>query len=801
MRQFVGNLTGVAARACAVAAAACVIAWAPFAQAQSPARPFSRDIYYTVTGGPGERPKVRMVRISGPDVPGASVAEQRTISLLPEPAPGLDPRGVGDLMFGPDGELLVAGAANKLYKVRTEDGSAVAVQAALSAGGYADAPKVLSLVCDPAADKAWALGEGGKVGIVGLMPALTPNEPLTVTGSDLRLHSMVWTTGSRGSSGAIGSGPRVLYTAIEGDGGGEEKHHLGRIDFPTLQTTRLVSNLPPARVITMDAYTGSLVAFGGTFIAHINPEPLTPIVTSQLDLATIPGGEGINLVDGTVDGEGRLFAVSSDGRLIVADYAHSRSIASNSTRIQIFRLEASPAIPDGAGSIAGLAPLTGPGRAQLAYCVWDNGEFDGIDGQVSRTDSYAGAPMTADDFYLEPDSVFRIDTITASLSTNSILPKARLSLYDDCDGSPGTLLASYESLRLDDTGARSGDLRVYRAEFPLGGVFVATGRTGRTFWISVQGVGLGLPEEEWYWATAGQRVVRGSSGRFRSSALGYPQWTPVDDFGCGCSDFAFAVIGERCKTLHDGGSLDLTADPAGSLSQYAGVADSARSADDFVTPPRVPVEEIIAVRETICYLRAFIYSNCTPVRGQFELYENGCKLPVEPASPTSPPIPIFTAAFSRVTDLGYTAVIDGHFVQAYCVESVNLDWSLPAGRDYWLAAVGETTFGLNKRSYFAYGRKCDAPVGLAGQNCLVTHNPAAAVGQGLSLDAWTSLRPNGQARDLAFLVATRRPYPAASLGTGGAGGNPSCPADLDRSGSVTLQDLLEFLSNWFQGCP
>jgi len=800
----VGKLAGVATRVCAVAASVGAMAWTGSASAQSPARPFSREIYYSVAAGDGALPHIKRARIAGADLLSASVVERELVSTLPD-ASGGGP-GVGDLIFAPDGDLLVAGAANKLYKTRVPTGEFFAVRVATAPDGGAsrfnDAPTVMALMCDPSADKAWALGAESMVSIVGLLPGPTANVPRMLTGPETQLNSLVWCQGVRGSSGAVGSGPRVLYTSIETLVDGSTRHHLGKIDMATLSTTRLVSDLEAARVIVLDGYTGKLFAFGGTKIVQINPDPATPLIEHVLDVAALVGGAGMQLVDGTVDGEGRLFAIAADGRMVVADFSGTRNIASVGTRVRVLELDPSAAggTPGGTGMV-GMAPLAGPGRAQLAYCLWDNGDFDGRDGQVSRTDAYSGAPMTADDFYLEPGSVYRLDTITAKLSTNSILPKARLTLFDDCDGRPGAQLAAYESLRVDDTGVVANGLRVYKAEFPLGGMFVSTGRDGRSFWISVQGVGLGLPEEEWYWATAGNLHVRAKSGQFRSSALDFPDWTPVDEFGCGCTDFAFDLIGERCKTLYDGGELDLAAEPAGSLSQIAGVSESARSADNFVVPPCAPVETLLAVRETVCYLRAYIYSNCTPVRGQFELYENACKLPVDPSGPNDAPVPMFAAPFARVTDLGYSTVIDGQPLSAYCVEAVNLDWSLPAGHGYWLAAVGDTAFAFRKRNYFAFAARCDARVGLDGRRCRVTFSPAAVVGQGAGTGVWKKLSVAGEERDLAFLVAVRGPLPSVGSATGGSGGRPSCAADVDRSGTVSLQDVFEFLNAWFLGCP
>ncbi|MCC6321785.1 MAG: hypothetical protein IT438_10175 [Phycisphaerales bacterium] len=806
-----GSIPAGAARASAVVSCLALAAIPLSAGAQTVARPFSRDIYYTVAGSPTRVPELKAVTVGGLDVASASLSNARALSAFanPQPVDGMIGPGVGDLVFGPDGDLLVAGAANRLYKVRPEDGLSFPVQAAESPGGLLGPPTVTTLICDPATDKAWSFSTEALASIVGLLPGPTANAPVAITGSDIRrtrLHSLVWAPGAPGESGAIGTAPRVLYTAIATSLDGVETHHLGRIDMDTLVTTRLISNLPAARAMVLDTFTGKLILFGDRFIAQLNPDPITPIVERTLDLNSIEGAQGMILVDGTADAEGRLYAVGHDGRLVILDYSQTRDIQSASNRVKVLSLEShepgqEPAGVGAPGAVQGLAPLSGPGRAQLAYCLWDNGGFDGLNGQASRTDTYSGAPMTADDFYFEPGSIYRIDTVTALLATNSVLPKARLTIFEDCDGLPGRQIASYESLRMVNTGTFSDALPVYRAEFALGGLHVSTDMLsqdgaggGRVLWAAVQGVALGLPDEEWYWCTANNLRPRGSSARFFSPSLGYPEWTPIDTFGCGCTDFAFAVIGERCKVLYNGGELDLAATPAGSLSQIAGVSEAARSADNFVLPPCAPADRIASVRETLCYIRAYVYSNCTPVRGRFELYPNTCKSPPDPATPTSPPTPLYSTPFARITDLGFTAMIDGEPVNAYCVEAVGLDWNLPSGNDYWISAVGETNGGLRKRNYFAFGSAC-------ARGCPVQFSPAMVVGQGAGADTWRRIEAGGQSRDLALLVAARQPIPLNASGPSGNGATPGCPADTNRSGTITLQDLFDFITSWFQGCP
>lgn len=738
----------------------------------APPRPFSVDLYYTVSGSSTADAYVKKVTIaSTTTVAAATITARQEIILLG--VAGSTAGGVGDMVFGPSGEGLVVGAANRIYMVDCVNSAARAFPCVT--GPMNGLPTATGIVTDPATDSAWVLSAENTLVQLPVSPSLWQGEPKPITGSDSIITGMAWISS--------GLGPRTLYAAT--DSGDPTKHHLGRIDLATGITTRLMSNFAAARTFSQDPFSGRLLAFGSTRIAQLNTDPSVPFLTSERDVAAI--APGIEIIDGTTDGQGRVFAIGRDGRLVIVDYAATQSIGQGNNPTVVLDLEPRPdPEAQGAGEIRGLAPLVGPGRPQLSYCLWDNGMFDNGNAQASQVSAPQGQPQTADDFYIEPNNIWRIDGIKATLISNTIFPKARLELYDDCNGEPGTLIKYWDTLDVRPTGETFEGLSVYSASFGLDSIRLFGGDQGATYWIVVQGLGLGgtLADEVWYWATAGEHVIKGSSGRFRSVTLGFPRWTPLDSFSCGCTDFAFGIMGEKCKTLYKNDGPDFELEPYGVLSQIHGSTTSARAADDFVVPP-CGIEP-----PTVCFLQAYVYSNCDPLRGRFEIYDSTCagqSAPVPNANPS------FTAPFSTVIDMGLSVVINGEPMSTYCVQAWNLDWQLSPGRNYFVSAVGDNGTAFRNRTYFAYSADCQTA-------CRTRFSPAMGIGMGLGLSQWTRLTtgPGGAGRDLAFQVGVNLPAPPPSSSTGSV---PTCPGDFDGSGSVTIGDLLDFITEWINGCP
>jgi hypothetical protein len=447
-------------------------------------------------------------------------------------------------------------------------------------------------------------------------------------------------------------------------------------------------------------------------------------------------------------------------------------------------------------------------------CTWFNGAFDPAtgDGQVSHLGGAVqyGA-KAADDFYLCEGFVYDIDSITVTLLTTSIqqLTKSKLEIYADCDGCPSDLLYTLEKSQVQETGATFGvdpagtPIRIVNVTFRPSLETKKENQNivlkGGAYWISAYGLtdgqcpGMNMCDVT-YWATSNGPI----KGKVAKKADGIPcsgqtswgqycfgDWRSVEECCVGCTDLAFTVCARECKILHDNGEADRTANPAGSLSQFAPFTSfDARSADDFVVPPCDPV--------TLCYIEGCVYTNCDErfFKGYFEIYGNDCKVPAYALAGTqngnsaSGPV-LVSAEATKVVYLGYSVVIDGRSLRAYRLEFHDLSATLNGGAQYWISIGVKHTFSANERAYFCYNTDCD---GL----CLIHWNSGQYLARpiGMPMDPdWVSLN-----RDFSFLVAVGAPLP-------GGGATPACTADFDRNGSVNIDDIFGYLNAWFTGCP
>jgi hypothetical protein len=446
-------------------------------------------------------------------------------------------------------------------------------------------------------------------------------------------------------------------------------------------------------------------------------------------------------------------------------------------------------------------------------CLWDNGAFDGRDGQVSHLGGFIpyGA-KAADDFYLCEGFVYDLQYIRATLFTTTLpapLLKAKAEIYADCDGKPGQLLYTLDGVGRETGGSFGTNPRDNRPLRLVEWTFSANSSQtdpnarnivlkGGSYWVSVYGLTDGQCMtmnmcDITYWGTAGNRVVKGAVAMktFGSPTSSWNQfnfnqpWTRVDDCCVGCTDLNFAVCATPCKILVDNGELRRVAAGSpvpGQPSEFAIQSWSTlqtRAADDFVVPPCSDYR--------ICYVEGCVLTNCVGFTGVFELYGNDCKVPNYALNGSSLNGQLYTA--TKVIDLNYSITVNGQTYKAYKLEFHDLNIVLPGGRQYWISVGVQHTFSALERAFFCFNSDCR-------RSCLVRWN------RGMYLNNTTRSAYNSNVfgwadagSDFAFLIAADR------IGTEPGAAGASCAADFNRDAAVDILDVFDFLQAWFNGCP
>lgn len=458
-------------------------------------------------------------------------------------------------------------------------------------------------------------------------------------------------------------------------------------------------------------------------------------------------------------------------------------------------------------------------------CTWDNGAFDGRDGQVSHL---GGAVPTgqkaADDFYLCEGFVYELNRIDATLLTTTFagLVKPIIELYDDCNGCPNHLLYTFDNVTVTETNTTFGlafdgrPLRIVNISatpanqvnnnIGSGGSNRYVALKGGIYWLSIYGRTDGLCQsmnmcDVTYWGTTGPGIKGLPAKKITGLQTTYGQfsfgsgcdnangWHSVTEDCCiGCTDLNFAVCTTPCKILVDNGDgrrQTGALEPVGSTSQFAAglSAFDSRTADDFVVPP--------CSAWRICYVEGCILTNCPTFDGVFEIYSNNCNKPSYTLHGTPLQGP-FTA--TKIIPLGYTAIMDNRMVSAFKLEFHNLNIVLAGGSQYWISVGVRYTFSLNERAYFCYNADCR-------RTCLIRWNDGRVLtnttidfdsaAHGGNTPGWAKT-----GNDNSFLIAAEK-----VTTPGGGNGSPSCPGDFNFDGSVNVQDIFDFLHAWFTGCP
>lgn len=433
-------------------------------------------------------------------------------------------------------------------------------------------------------------------------------------------------------------------------------------------------------------------------------------------------------------------------------------------------------------------PVNPPPRG---CCPLGSGDFDRRSAQLSQLPGLSTIPFdyrTADDFYLLPGRMYKINTISGKLITDSIIPKAQLELYDDCNGVPSDppRIVIPQATRIIETGETFEGKRVLRVEFDFPDFWL---KGGESYWVSLIGRGTGDANEQWFWGTAGApsgggaNVIKGRPGAFKSVFNGIPNWVSLDaNSACasciGCTDFNFCVDATSCKILLDNGTWATTGTPSLDAVGVGQNITFARTADNFVVPP--------CTSGRLCYIEAYIASNCPQAR--LAIYNTTCG--IRPDSFT----PIATLTPSRIINTGRTVTIDNLTLPVLCLQFCgNINVNLDAGKTYALSAFGLSTGNATQRAFFLNNRDC-------ARSCLINFYQGFIYGPNVGFDEWTKVSEfTGTPRDNAFLIAVND----SVIGIGGtpAPGTAECPADTNNDNELTINDLFDFLNAFFAGCP
>lgn len=502
-----------------------------------------------------------------------------------------------------------------------------------------------------------------------------------------------------------------------------------------------------------------------------------------------------------------------------------------------------------------------PSNLLAAICTchgWNNGNFTNAVDAVGVQSHFGGALtnaiQAADDVYLNECSIWKLQSISADFITNSLsnpaTMKAVCEIYADCNGCPtGKPLYKLTDFTYVDAGTpylANPAYRIVNYKFSISSSNTdprnrAIVLHGGVYWISIyklsDNIGCTMPlmKDQSFWG-ASSPGVKGSTPKFRSSTSGNActnttyrfndtcgptGWRDVSNCCFGCRDLNFELCADECPIYYDNGIAAGYAGgvAGGSPSQFAiddkgNVLNSdanSRTADDFPVPACNTLE--------LCYIEGCIFTNCVLCDrtgdigcfvGSYEIYGNICL--------TKGNYPDYTWGGSNKTagsqvgssgsilchgdatqavDLGFaysvTPIPGGGTIsyEAYRLEFCTPNCTLPGGYQYWISIGARYNFSSLEAAFFCYNYDCTR------LNCLIRWNDGKylAPNAQVSPDTKTAWVPTGH--DFSFLIAGV----LRSSEPGGSGATATCAADFNKDGKPTVQDLFDFLSAWFAGCP
>ncbi len=273
----------------------------------------SGTLYYTTFAG---GPNVNKVPFSYNGSSSFTLGASSNIASTP---------GADGIIFAPDGDLLVGGQGNAVYKVNPTTGAFTGV----NAGGTS----AFHIMLDPNKTQAWTSGIPGTPATIPLSPFSNGTaHPLTnAAGAPAYIDTIAWDK----------SGD-AFYTSSGSSGFGT----FGKINLTTFIVTPEITGLPAAHGMSFDPFSGNLILYGDDHISQIDPSNPTVLKSD------FTNPFGVTFDQGTVDGKGDIFAATNNGFLVFMDYSGSGLVGSGSNFV------ASPFL---ASALDDVAPLAGPG--------------------------------------------------------------------------------------------------------------------------------------------------------------------------------------------------------------------------------------------------------------------------------------------------------------------------------------------------------------------------------------------------------------------------------------------------------
>jgi uncharacterized repeat protein (TIGR01451 family) len=209
--------------------------------------------------------------------------------------------GADGLLFAPNGNLLVGGQGPRIHEVNP-NGGVIGTQSTPDA--------VFHLSLDPSGTRVYGAGIPGRADAVNL--PLPPGNSsggasVSISGSTTVLDSIAFPP-------SFASDGKAFYTDSGSGGFGS----VGVITFtsPTSATTAVkFSGLPASHSLVYDPFTDTVILFGDGHITQISNDTTSPVILSDL---AVPG---VTFDQGTVDGQGHVYAADNGGRLVFVDYS------------------------------------------------------------------------------------------------------------------------------------------------------------------------------------------------------------------------------------------------------------------------------------------------------------------------------------------------------------------------------------------------------------------------------------------------------------------------------------------------